>query len=273
MSKENDYAMELTVRNSKTIADLSNSIYSHNIFKSVNSISALRLFMEIHVFAVFDFMTLLKRLQNDLTCCRLPWVAPKDPLAARLINEIVLQEESDDGIGEHQYISHFELYIEAMKEVGADVSKILCLSSYAEAARSEFDIDHALGMLPDEAADFFSATWGLAQQGDTIEVLAGFLMGREEIIPQMFEELIENNPIIPQKAPSLLYYLKRHIDLDGSKHSKDGWLIAERLIGHSDSHKLKFEEASILALQKRLSFWDSIYTSIKNIDTHNYKIR
>tara|TARA_B100001094_G_C18099793_1_gene755091 strand:+ start:227 stop:1057 length:831 start_codon:yes stop_codon:yes gene_type:complete len=264
---KNGYAMKLTDKTSRIITELSNSIYSHDIFKSVNTVAELRFFMQIHVFAVLDFMTLLKRLQNDLTCCRLPWVAPKDPIAARLINEIVLQEESDEGLTDGVYTSHFELYLGAMGEIGADVSKISYLCSYIKESGSDFDVVHALSIVPREASELFSGTWKLAQQGDTVEVLASFLLGREEIIPQMFAELIQHNPIINKKSPSLLYYLQRHIDLDGSKHSKDGWVIADRLIGQSESAKLRFEAAAILALENRLKFWDSISTSLINIDS------
>src|SRR6266481_8525858 len=88
------------------------------VYAEVASVADLRQFMEDHVFAVWDFMSLLKRLQQDMTCIRVPWFPADNARAARLINDIVIGEETDvdpDG----SYVSHLALYLRAMSEIGA----------------------------------------------------------------------------------------------------------------------------------------------------------
>src|SRR6516165_9025103 len=93
-------------------------LLDHPLYAHVASVPDLRRFMEDHVFAVWDFMSLLKRLQQDMTCIRVPWFPADNAKAARLINDIVIGEETDvdpDG----SYVSHLTLYLRAMADIGA----------------------------------------------------------------------------------------------------------------------------------------------------------
>ena len=44
------------------------NLQSHKIYEIVKGEQIMKIFMESHVFAVWDFMLLLKNLQNKLTC-------------------------------------------------------------------------------------------------------------------------------------------------------------------------------------------------------------
>lgn len=166
----------------------------HSLFSEITSLRKLQLFMESHVFAVWDFMTLTKRLQQDLTCTRLPWLPPADPQAARLINEIVLSEESDEH-PESGHCSHFELYLEAMAEVGADtvpINHFITLQRQgmqAHAALSEVEV-------PPGVARFVSDTLHLASHAPTHCVAAAFLHGRERVIPAMFAHILQSDEFL-----------------------------------------------------------------------------
>lgn len=68
----------------------------HTVFGQVQSVGALRTFMEHHVLAVWDFMSLLKALQAELAPEYWPWRPCTRSHWVRLINDIVLTEESDE---------------------------------------------------------------------------------------------------------------------------------------------------------------------------------
>ncbi len=96
-------------------------LLQHSLYGKVKTIDDLKHFLEGHVYAVWDFMSLLKALQSKLTCTSTPWLPVGNPEIRYLINEIVLAEETDINIdGKRQ--SHYEMYIEAMKACGADTS-------------------------------------------------------------------------------------------------------------------------------------------------------
>ena len=98
-------------------------IVNHSLYKKLNSPKDIAILMENHVYAVWDFMSLLKALQARLTCTSSPWKPVGDKKIRRLINSIVLEEESDmDMYGEPA--SHYEMYIDAMKQCGVNTNPI-----------------------------------------------------------------------------------------------------------------------------------------------------
>jgi hypothetical protein len=228
----------------------------HPVFSQINSIDRLRTFMEWHVFAVWDFMSLVKRLQRDLTCTSLPWLAPASRTAARLINEIVLGEETDeDGGGGHA--SHFELYLEAMREVGASTAKVerfICLLQAGQppaVALSQSDI-------PEAVEDFVGLTLSTACHGSCSEVLGSFFFGREDPIPQMFSSVLKNWTVEPSRAPTFVYYLERHIELDGDSHGPAAKRIIGELLGTNEAAWRAMLHAALAAVEQRILLWDAL---------------
>ncbi|XOS92029.1 DUF3050 domain-containing protein [Brevibacillus laterosporus] len=236
-------------------------LISHPISISMQTPERVRTFMEHHVFAVWDFMSLLKRLQLDVTCTSVPWLPAPHAEYARFINEIVLGEETDeDGNGE--FTSHFELYLQAMKEVGADTSKIERFLTLLESGTTP---DEALALCnaPHSVQHFVKQTLHLAKEGGTHEVCAAFFFGREDIIPDMFQVLVQELTAKGEAPACLLYYLNRHIELDGDEHGP----LAEKLLASlckEDDQKWKEAEATaIQALNSRISLWDGVLADIQ----------
>ena len=116
-------ALSAGPRFSIDLGDARERLVRHRIYGLVNSAARLRRFMESHVFAVWDFQSLLKAMQQRLTCTSIPWVPTADAEARRLVNEIVLDEESD-ALPEGGSASHFELYLHGMRNAGADTGPI-----------------------------------------------------------------------------------------------------------------------------------------------------
>ena len=230
-------------------------LIGHKIFGQIHSHGQLRNFMQWHVYAVWDFMTLLKRLQRDLTSIEVPWVPPPLPGAARLINEIVLGEETDELPG-NGHLSHFELYLQAMQAVGADTAEMKRF--VAEFSRTQ-DLDAAFtaAETPAPVAAFVKVTLGTALNGTLPEVLGSFFYGREDVIPAMFSRLLKDWSVDPSEVPMFAYYLERHIELDGDHHGPAAKSIIKAAVGNDQQRRQQLYAGAIAALSARRALWDA----------------
>lgn len=237
------------------VRDLAARLAAHPVYGTLTEPQRLRTFMEHHVFAVWDFMALVKSVQRDLTCVDTPWTPPADREAARLINEIVLGEESDRVEG--RAISHFELYLEAMREVGARTEPIEAL---VRALRRGVEPQEALARCggPAAARRFTAATLTAIEREPIHARVAILLYGREELIPRMFRTLVAALEQRGLSCRTLLLYLDRHIEVDGGLHGDLAQQLLERLCGGSELRWRDAWRAARQTLSDRLSLWDSL---------------
>ena len=195
------------------LAPLRRQIAAHPLYARIRTLQDVRIFMESHVFAVWDFMSLLKALQRTLTCVDVPWTPTRFPASRRFVNEIVLGEESDLYSG--RPISHFEIYLEAMQQVGADTRPIHELLSSASRGCGELNFASA----PWAAKEFVTNTFRFIEQGSPAALAAVFTFGREDAIPDMFRSLVRQiNQERNGQLDQFVWYLERHIEVDGEDH-------------------------------------------------------
>jgi hypothetical protein len=244
------------------IEPLREQLISHGLYRNINTIADLHLFMQHHIFAVWDFMSLLKSLQQNLTCTTLPWMPVGNANTRYLINEIVTGEESDiDHTGERT--SHFELYLKAMEQAGCDASAIISLF---EQLSQQPDVKTALSKatMPNAAREFVKHTFEVIATGKSFVQAAVFTFGREDLIPGMFIEMVKKlNGQLPGKVEILLYYLERHIEVDGYHHSQLAYQMTAELCAEDDTQWAEATQAVKAALQARIALWDGILAGIK----------
>ncbi|WP_131109072.1 DUF3050 domain-containing protein [Pseudomonas sp. Sample_10] len=233
---------------------------AHPIFSEIHSLPVLRRFMETHVFAVWDFMSLTKRLQQELTCTQLPWLPPRDPQAARLINEIVLGEESDDRPAQGHY-SHFELYLDAMREVGASTTAVERFVALQQEGVS-YDVALQSIKVNPAAARFVRHTLHTALHAPGHSVAAAFLHGRESVIPQMFQRILDDWGIGIEQAPTFRYYLERHIEVDAEDHGPAAERLLARLVDSDPQREADVYASAIAAVDSRIALWDGLRLSM-----------
>lgn len=245
----------------KEIEPLRQEIINHKVYSAIGEVEDLRIFMEHHIFAVWDFMSLLKALQINLTCTSLPWFPVGDPVTRQLINEIVAGEESDvDAHGEIK--SHFELYLDAMEQCNADTKPIQAFLAELKNGKS-FNEAFETAKVPPSAKDFVNATFETINSGKTHLQAASFTFGREDLIPNMFFSMVNDlNSTQPDQVSIFKYYLERHIEVDGDHHSHLALSMTEKLCEKDEAFWIEAEETAKRALQKRIDLWDAAYAEI-----------
>ncbi len=243
-----------------SLTPLQHQLGDHPLYRSIHSLDALHLFMQSHVYAVWDFMSLLKSLQRTLTCVELPWLPSADPVSRRLINEIVLGEETDEYEG--QPLSHYELYLHAMQSCGADITPMQALLA---ALSSGSSLEETLTAIPSEAADFVRTTFGIIATGEPHRIAAAFTFGREDLIPEMFTQFVRNlDTQLPGRIAPFRFYLERHIELDGDEHGPKALQMMRHLCP-TPRHWTEAAETAAQALEARITLWNGILHRIGKV--------
>jgi hypothetical protein len=244
------------------IAPLRDALLNHPVYAEIDSLSRLREFMQIHVFAVWDFMSLVKRLQSELTCRSLPWMPPVRSRIARFANEVVLGEESDLG-PDGKPVSHFELYLRSMDEIGADTTLVRGFMAQIDLGTRWEEVLEEMSV-PPGVEDFVNETLRCAIHGSLVEVASFFFFGREDVIPEMFERLLRLWSNAKADVPHFAYYLERHIELDGESHGPWAREMLTALAGQSESNWKEATGAAERAITSRIRLWDSVLTYVKH---------
>jgi hypothetical protein len=254
---QNKYLSELE----SAISPLRNQLVNHPVYASIKNLDHLKLFMESHVYAVWDFMSLLKALQINLTCVSLPWMPVGNAGTRYLINEIVTGEESD--VDQHgNRMSHFELYMKAMQQAGANTNPISLLTEELNKGKS-IDACLQLDSIPEGARQFMSYTFQTIATNKPHLMAAVFTFGREDLIPDMFISLIkELKKQFPDKVDIFQYYIERHIEVDGGHHADLAHQMTMELCGDDEQKWKEATQAVSQALKVRIALWDSILERI-----------
>jgi hypothetical protein len=238
------------------------ALLEHSLYREIGSLPALRLFMEHHVFAVWDFMSLLKELQRQFCCIEVPWLPAPDAQGTRFVNEIVLAEESDED-GQGGFASHFGLYHRAMTQCGADTTAIDCFQDELRQGRTVPQALVSVGVA-DCVRQFVRQTFGFIEGGSVCAVASAFTFGREDLLPELFQRIVDRlNVETGGGLESFRYYLQRHIGLDGEVHGPMAGQLIVSLCGSDEARWHSVEQSAVTALKARRDLWDGIYATLQ----------
>ncbi|HJN78533.1 MAG TPA: DUF3050 domain-containing protein [Flavobacteriaceae bacterium] len=247
----------------QNLEPLKSKLKNHNLYNIINTQEDLKIFCESHVFAVWDFMSLLKKLQIELTSINIPWMPSNNSEVSKLINEIVAGEETDETL-DGSAISHYEMYINAINDIGVDTNLISNQISSLNDINTIIDDINKLD-IDDYIKEFLKFTFRIINNDKTHEIASAFTFGREDLIPDMFIPLLEKiNSSDNTRIDKLIYYFKRHIEVDGDMHGPMAMKMLSFLCSDDETKINESLVASKDALKVRIALWDGIENKILN---------
>lgn len=229
------------------------------VTSAIQDIEDLHIFMSTHAYAVWDFMSLLKTIQHNITPSSNLWLPSKGNRSelGRMINEIVLCEESDVVPG-GGHMSHFDMYLLAMKEVGIDTKVLEMFIEYMSRGDTK-----PYNICSDKiAAKFMRSTFDLIDRGPHCAA-AAFAFGRETVLPEIFQRILDQLNLNKVEAPKFHYYLERHIEVDGDDHGPMSLQLVEYFIDGDPTKLLEAEQAAIDAIDARIAMFDSLESKLR----------
>ena len=241
------------------------ALADHPVWASLRDRATLVRFMESHVYCVWDFMSLLKSLQGHATGVAVPWRPVGDPCVRRLVNEIVLAEESDR-MPDGRVAAHFELYLAAMDEAGASAAVVRRFLAALPCQAVDAGLTEAvrtaatIAGVPPAASAFMESTFTVIDRGRPWEIAAAFGIGREQAIPDMFAATLA---AVGRGSRCGLFaeYLERHIEMDGDEHAPMMLALIDALCGSDETRWREARAAAIAALDARERLWDALAQS------------
>lgn len=235
------------------------SLSAHRLYGLLERRENVAAFMEHHVYAVWDFMALLKAVQRHLTCVDVNW-RPAGPAAIRrLVNEIVLEEESDevDGVA----TSQFELYRRGMRRAGAASDKIDCFVAEIEGG-NPIEIATARCGVSADAVALLRTTQGAIATCEPHIIVATFALGWEDIVASTFDPILARIPQV-EELETFASFLRRRIERNRRGR---GTMALAMLSQICDGSATRWREAGLAgadALSARLAFWNAIATMLE----------
>ena len=260
--------MENMITN-EIILHLQHELEHHPVYEAIRTVDDLQCFMEHHVYSVWDFMSIIKYLQSKIAPTEYPWTPQHQGSIRRLINELVLEEESDETNVKGEYSSHFELYQKAMTEIQANTEPS---TQFVRTVQTK-GIDQALQLasIPEPSRKFTATTFALIHSNQPHQVAAILTFGREHIVPSMFRSFLAKMKVSEAEAPIFHYYLKRHVHLDEDFHAP----LSLRLLNDlCENEPMKIEaavETAKTAITARIEFWDGVLSAISHASQQRYE--
>lgn len=218
-------------------------------------------------------MILLKRIRVEFNEYNYPldpafWIQYDDEgNLYRALNQIIIDEESDITPVEGVYKSHFNLYLDAMVEIGAPLTIIDDILSYNYQIESPKNIYSTFELSEnycEKCKEYDDEVLDIVQDPDVIPTLVYFVYGREAIIPGMFKKILDVVKDVPG-TESLQFYLKRHIEVDADSHSNLAKYILDKFVERTEYTAGNIEQLKNEAIAHRIKLWDAIADEINNM--------